>query len=194
VAESSPLLYFEVPDATYMVEAPAVWDVIYEHCWYFSEVGLTHLLERCGFEVVDSGRSFGDQYLWVEARPGPVIDRPLPSTTDFSGFAQRCRAEIDRWDQRLRELPTGATVALWGVGSKGVSFLNVVPEARRVALGVDVNPRKHGKHVPVSGQPVIGPQAIEAAGVSHVIVLNPMYEDEITASLRSSGLEVEVLV
>lgn len=193
VEATAPMVYLEVPDATYMAQAPAVWDVIYEHCWYFTESALTGLMNRCGFEIVDSGRSFGDQYLWVEARPGPVVDHAPVTVTDFSSFGAMCREEIRRWDRRIESIAPGASIALWGAGSKGASFLNAVPSAHRVGIAVDLNPRKHGKYVPVSGQRVVAPSDLPDYEISHVIVLNPVYTDEIASSLATLGLRAEVL-
>ena len=187
------LVYLEVPDATYMVETPAVWDIIYEHCWYYTEAALVGLMERCGFEVTESGRSFGDQYLWVEARPGDVVERAVEPFAALDGFGDRCRTEIDEWDRRLGELPDDAVVCLWGVGSKGVTFLNVVPSAARVSYTVDLNPHKHGHYVPISGQEVRSPDSLRAAGITHVVTLNPMYVGEVEAALRELGIDAEVL-
>lgn len=193
VRESAPLVYFEVPDATYMAEAPAVWDVIYEHCWYFTEPGLTGLLKRNGFEIVNSGRSFGDQYLWVEARPGPVMDATPSRTTDFTLFGEAFRHEVSRWDDRIKAIPDRASIVLWGAGSKGVSFLNAVPSADRVANAVDLNPRKHGRYVPCGAQRVLAPSELVEPEVSHVIVLNPLYVEEIRSMLASLGSGAEVV-
>ncbi len=193
LTDTNVLVYLEVPDATYMLETPAVWDVIYEHCWYYTEAAMVGLMERCGFEVTESGRSFGDQYLWVEARPGEAVVRDVPRTAALDGFGDRCREEIDEWDRRLAGLPDDAVVALWGVGSKGVTFLNVVPSADRVSHTVDLNPHKHGHFVPISGQEVLAPESIPAAGVTHVVTLNPMYVDEVRSALADLGVDAEVL-
>ena len=62
-------VYFEVPDATYMVSELAVWDLIYEHVSYFAAPTLELLFRRAGFDVTEVDRAFGDQYLYLEAVP-----------------------------------------------------------------------------------------------------------------------------
>jgi len=78
---SAPAAYFEMPDATYMLEQGAVWDVIYEHCTYFSEPALRHLATAHGYAVTASGRAFGDQYLWAEVLP-EAAEGPAPATAE----------------------------------------------------------------------------------------------------------------
>jgi SAM-dependent methyltransferase len=198
-SDTAPPAYFEVPDATYMLEHGAVWDVIYEHCSYFSEPALRHLFTRCGYGILDHGRAFGDQYLWLEAVPSAEVT-PLPATSDeirnlaklATAFAQTHHDLVTGWDRRLRAAMARGPVALWGAGSKGVSFLNAVPAARDIAAVVDVNQRKHGLHVPVTGHEVVAPQALCAQRPATVVVMNPLYADEIRTMLRD--LDIAALV
>jgi len=85
-------------------------------------------------------------------------------------------------------------VALWGAGSKGVAFLNAVPAAREIAAVVDVNRRKHGLHVPGSGQQVVAPERLRDDPPDLVIAMNPLYRDEIAALLRDLGVAAPVEV
>jgi hypothetical protein len=87
----------------------------------------------------------------------------------------------------------GERVALWGTGSKGTTFLNVVPGAAAIDVVVDVNPRKVGLHVPGTGQPVIDPTQLTGLRVDKVIVLNPNYRTEIGARLTELGVDAAVL-
>ena len=194
------VLYLEVPDATYMLEAPAVWDLIYEHPLYWTEATLRTTARRCGFAPKDSGRSFADQYLWLDAGAGIVDADAFPSTADL----ERCRAAsavfgtqvrdlVDRWDGRLAELAARGPVAMWGAGSKGVSFLSLIADPGLVTAIVDLNPHKHGRFTPVGGSPVIGPEAL-AADTAVVLVTNPLYVDEVTSDLADRAIGAEVVL
>jgi hypothetical protein len=190
--------YFEVPDATHMLEAPAVWDLIYEHVTYFAEPTLRSLFHRSGFTVVASGRSFGDQYLWLEATPGPGRE-PWPTAAELdrlaraaAGFEATLSGQVADWNAELARFDDLGRVALWGAGSKGVTLLNLLDRGAEVGQVVDLNPTKHGRHVPGTGQAVVGPD--ELGPVDAVVVTNPLYRDEIEASLRSAGHAARVLV
>ena len=109
-------------------------------------------------------------------------------------FADQAAAKVDRFSSELRSrLDDGGRVALWGAGSKGVTFLNLVPGADRVGCVVDVNPRKHGRHVPVTGQPVVGPEELPSFRPDVVLVMNPLYEAEIRATLGDLGVDADVV-
>ena len=189
-------VYFEVPDATYMVTAPAPWDLTYEHRSYFAAPTLRALFRRSGFEVTEVGRSFGDQYLYLEARAGcPVTCRDDEELAELAGSVAAFGAHIDRlrrtWTERTAAMACGGEVAVWGAGTKGVTFVNLIAPAARARM-IDINPNKWGLHVPGTGQPVQGPDTLDA-GVGHVLVMNPLYVDEVTAEVRRLGLDATVV-
>jgi SAM-dependent methyltransferase len=194
---SSATLYFEVPDGGYMLRETACWDLIYEHVSYFTAPAIRQLFEEQGFGVLDVGSSFGGQYLYVEAARdaarGPVPDGaeivPLAAR-----FGRSYRDKVATWTDRLSDLAARERrVALWGAGSKGVTFLNVVPGGERVDQVVDLNPRKHGRFVPGTGHEVVAPAALRAEPPDTVLAMNPLYRDEIAAELRDLGVTAEVV-
>jgi hypothetical protein len=198
-------VYFEVPDATYMVEQLAVWDLINEHYSNFAAPTMQWIFERAGFEVVEMDRAFGDQYLWIEAKPasgsaGRTVD--AAATIDAAALAKLGEL-VGRFEEHFSTLRTTWTAkldtmvgegptAIWGAGSKGVTVLNLIEAGADVSHVVDINPHKHGLHVPGTGQPVVGPEAAVEAGVKNVIIMNPLYEAEITQSLRDLGSDARV--
>ena len=98
-------VYFEVPDATYMVSELAVWDLIYEHVSYFSAPTLELLFRRAGFDVTEVDRAFGDQYLYLEAVPaagGPGGPAPVPDGRHGRG------GQADRAGRLVRGAPPPA--------------------------------------------------------------------------------------
>ena len=191
------IVYCEVPDATYMVETGAMWDLIHEHCSYFSSPTLSWLFERSGFQIVDTGRSLGDQYLWIEARPAPLSnDEPaFPDSSSFErmldDFADAFRSTVEGWRHRLGTLDP-QRVAVWGAGAKGVMFLNLVDPEGRIGKVVDINPHKRGRHVPGTGQRIVDPPSLAAEPPEHVIVMNPLFCEEIDATLRRHGVTAEI--
>jgi hypothetical protein len=194
------VLYLEVPDATYMLEAPAVWDLIYEHPLYWTEAALRTTVRRCGFSPLASGRSFADQYLWVDAGAGIVDPDSFPSTGDLArtraasaGFGTRVRDLVDHWNVRLTDLATQGPVAMWGAGSKGVSLLSLIDDPGLVSAVVDLNPHKHGRFTPVGGSPVIAPESLDP-DTAVVLVTNPLYVEEIGEDLDRRGFRSEVLL
>jgi hypothetical protein len=73
-----------------------------------------------------------------------------------------------------------------------VTFLNTVPGASELLQVVDLNPRKHGKHVAGTGQRIIAPQDLRLDPPDRVVVLNPLYVSEVRAELDRLGVAAEV--
>lgn len=195
--ERRSVLYLEVPDGAYLLRRTALWDVIYEHPSHFTPTSMHRLLSDAGFSVSRVDTSFGGQYLWAEAFSGRAGgDAATAVDTDLAtAFASRAAALVAHWSDRLAaERAEGRRIALWGTGSKGVTFLNLVPGAEAVADVVDVNPRKHGLHVPGTGQRVVGPDALARTRPDLVVVMNPLYVEEIERVLAGLGVTARVAV
>lgn len=194
-------VYFEVPNVRYTMRDMGVWDLIYEHPSYFSAGSLGLLFARGGFSVRSLEETFGGQYLSLEAHPAeqPDARRSGDSPDDLrplaEKFAERLRSKLESWNARMTELRRrGRTAAVWGGGSKGVTFLNMTEAGSSVEVLVDINPRKHGLFVPVTGQEVVPPERLAASPPDTVVVMNPLYEEEIRERLRTLGVRAEVLV
>jgi SAM-dependent methyltransferase len=191
-------LYVEVPAAEYLLREHTVWDLIYTHVTYFSAPALRRLLLCSGYEVLDSGFSFGGQYLWAEVT---TAARTSHASQDGDGvpavvhnFARHASSKCERWGRVLMGLLEKGPVALWGAGAKGVTFLNVVAGADAIRWVVDVNPRKHGSFVPGTGQQIIAPEELPHDGDGAVVVMNPLYRAEISSRLRSVGFGGQVIL
>lgn len=74
-------VYFEVPNAGWMLDAVSMWDVIYEHVGYWSAPAMTTLFRRAGFAPVSVLAGYDGQFLMIEARPSaPDPDYLAPDT------------------------------------------------------------------------------------------------------------------
>lgn len=191
-------LYVEVPNAAFNFAESGPWDLIYPHVAYFNEVSLRLLLERAGFRVVRLEPCFADQFLGAD-----VVPSSGPATNGIGGGRQaaalrfaldRQLAETDVWRTRLEGLLDAGPVALWGAGSKGVTFLSLVDPGQAIGTVVDANPRKWGRFLPASGHEVVAPAEVAERAVVTVLVMNPVYADEIRRDLAAMGSSAEVLV
>jgi hypothetical protein len=189
-----PIIYLEVPDTAYMLEHAGVWDILYEHCSYFSAPALTRLAGRCGFDVHTLWRAYGGQYLCLELRRGngqaapPAGEAPLSERT-VEDFSEACARKIDAWRHTLTEMARdGRRAVVWGAGSKGVTFLNAMGPDSGIEYAVDLNPRKHGMYVAGTGQCIVAPEALRRVRPEVVIVMNPVYEEEIRRHTAGLGV------
>lgn len=188
------IVFFEVPNAAYTLEQMGIWDIIYEHCSYFSIASLSHLFQQEGFRVLVVAEVFGGQFLTIEGQP--ESRRPVTRTGHLDELEQRVVAfsrlyqeKVARWQQQMENLASaGKRVVVWGAGSKGVSFLNTVSASAAVRFVVDLNPRKQGMCVAGTGQEIVAPEFLRDYQPEVVIIMNPNYREEISEQLRSIGL------
>ena len=197
------IAFFEVPNALYTFKNMMVWDVIYEHCTYFTPVSLTYAFNAAGYDTPAAIKEeFGAQFISVEAQLSPT-ERPTANAEanalqalaeDIESFEAKFRAQQQHWTTALNNLfQQGKKVVIWGSGSKGVTFLNLLALKDKVKYAVDINPRKQGKFIPGGGQEIVSPDTMKDYRPDVVIVMNPLYKEEIKASLVSMGLNTQVL-
>lgn len=184
------VVLFELPDAQRVLDEVAFWDVYYEHAAYFTEGSLARLFERNGFQILDLRREYDGQYLILEAKPAPggLVEDPwdCDDRTAIEDGAQRFadgyNDTASHWQERLAtESRAGGLTVIWGASSKGVAFLGLVGD--HVAAAVDINPHKHGTFVAGTGHRVISPNELPGMGPTLVVAMNPIYLDEIQATL-----------
>ena len=195
------VVFFELPDVTRVLRELAFWDIYYEHCSYFSMGSLARLFRSCQFDVVDISKDFGDQYILIEAKPVSQKTAKVHEheesikgmTDDVKYFATHCREKIDQWKNRLNQLHAdGRRVAVWGSGSKCVAFMSTLGVRDEVEYVVDINPFRHDKYLPGVGKKVMAPDILKKHKPDVVVVMNPIYCNEIRQMLDDMGLNPEV--
>lgn len=196
------LVFLEVPDATRVWRERAFWDVYYEHCTYLTAGSLARVFRATGFEIVELVRDFGDQYLWITARPvdGPTrpslpIEDDLEATAaDVAAFERECPVDIAHWKERLRAMAAGGRKpVLWGAGSKAVGFITTAGLEQEVDYLVDINPFKAGKFLPGTGHAVMAPDYLQQRPPDVVVAMNGLYADEIRARLAALRVPAKVV-
>ncbi len=88
--------------------------------------------------------------------------------------------------------PDGRRVALWGGGSKGVTFLNALPAAAAIGSVVDINPKKHNLFVSGTGHRIQAPEAFRESSPDLVLLMHPVYLPEVRQQLAALGLRPEI--
>lgn len=197
------IVYFEVPNTDLILRQFSVWDVIYEHCSYFSVESLPRSFARAGFEVLKVSEHYGKQFLSVDARVAPNDTQQTDAGTwgdlaaldaDIDTFSKDIRSKIAAWTARIDEWrEAGTRVAAWGAGAKAVGFFNMLKVNEEIPHVVDINPHKRGHYLPGTGQLVVSPEDLKQNPPDIVILMNPLYRDEISNSLDAMDLHPELL-
>ncbi len=199
------VVFFEVPNALYTFQKLAVWDIIYEHCSYFTPVSLAHAFSVNEFRVCNISEEFAGQFICFEALPSEVRIEMRRSerqseavqqlANDINLFTARFHNKVESWNNRLEQIKRqGQKTVIWGAGAKGVSFLNLLKlQPSTIEYVVDINPRKQGTYVAGTGQEIIPPQVLLNYQPEVVIIMNSIYEDEIRQFVDSLGLAPEFI-
>lgn len=193
-------IFFETPDVRRVLEEGAFWDIYFEHCSYFTLGSHARLFRRAGFDVTRLYLAYDDQYIIQYAEPATGREI-LPQEDDLdavrklaAAFPQKVAEIRAYWTEFVRSRhAAGKRVAIWGGGSKGVSFLTTNDLRDEVAQVIDINTFKQGKYLPGTGHLVSGPESLQASPPDTVIVMNPIYLPEIGAQLASMGLNPELV-
>ncbi len=203
VGQRDTKVFFEVPDMKRILDEGAFWDVYYEHCSYFTAGSLARLFRRAGFLVRRLTRAFDDQYLHIVAEPAhgslsspaEVIEESADNLTRWSlDFAAKTSGQMSRWRDYIGQRHAeGQRTVLWGSGSKAVAFLTSLELDGQIEFVVDINPHRHDRYMPGTGQRIVGPGFLTDYGPDLVIAMNPAYIREIADELLSLGVRAELL-
>ena len=182
--ESNGLIYIEVPCFDWICEHKSWFDIFYEHVNYFRLSDFRRMFGK----IVDCGRLFGGQYLYVVAElsslRAPVYDAadPVHFPTDFM-------RQIDA------PIAFGSRCAVWGGASKGVIFTLLKARAGySVDSVIDINPAKQGKYLAATGIQVQAPEQalpLLPPGAT-VFVMNSNYLGEIKRMSNNAYIYIGV--
>lgn len=195
--EPGTAVFFEVPNVLFTIRDGGIWDIIYEHCGYFSPSSLKRVFQLAGLSIKEVKETFNGQFLVIHAEVSSSASDVDPVGPALEGlaqqFAESYRSKIGRW----RKVLDGAQadrerVVAWGAGSKGNTFLNLVGSS--VTAIVDINPKKRGKFVAGTGQPIMAPEQLGESPPSTVVIMNPAYQSEIADALRAMDIEAKLLI
>ena len=194
-------VFFELPDVTRILSETAFWDIYYEHCAYYGPAALSGLLERNGFSVAEIKRGYYNQHLLLNAIPagkGAGVtskhdDGIVEQKKNILDFIVQIGKHLGKWAAILKAASKGnKRVVIWGSGSKCVGFLSILPHTDNIEYIVDINPHRQEKFTPKFGQKIVSPQFLKRYAPDMVIVMNPVYLNEIKQQLKTMNLAPEV--
>lgn len=201
IGDRATPVFFEVPDAGRVLREFAFWDIYYEHCSYFTPGSLARLFRAEGFRLRSLDLDFDDQYVLLEAVPGGSGDGALPLEDDLDRiagdvetFERDYAAKVARWKADLeRATANGRRAVIWGSGSKGVAYLTTLGIRDQIRYTVDINPFKQGMYMAGTGQQIVAPEFLKDHRPDVVIVMNPIYLDEIRRDLEAMDIDAELV-
>ncbi|MCP4303940.1 MAG: methyltransferase domain-containing protein, partial [bacterium] len=161
-------VFFETPDAKRVLAEGAFWDIYFEHCSYFTMGSHARLFRQAGMPATRLYLAYENQYIIQYADQAFELTTPLQDEDDreevdclVASFPDRVESAKNHWRDFVRDrYRDGQRIAVWGGGSKAVSFLTTLGLNGEVATVIDINPFKQQKYLPISGHQVVAPEAI----------------------------------
>ncbi|WP_027390793.1 class I SAM-dependent methyltransferase [Chrysiogenes arsenatis] len=167
------LIYIEVPCFDWICKKRAWFDIFYEHVNYFRLADFDRFFEK----IIDSGRLFGEQYIYVIADLS-TLRAPVFEPSNAVDFPLDFLSHLFPKEQDKKNYPT----CIWGGASKGVIF-SLLREriGEPVDCVIDVNPAKQGMFLPGTGLLVQSPErALRNLPIgTPIYVMNSNYLEEI---------------
>ena len=188
-------LIIEVPDIDWIIENKTFFDITYEHCNYFSKNSLSNLVKRLGWHIENLQNVYGRQYLLLHASYNGYSSKDFNQTCN-----QIPQINFKKFDaakkQFYKAIKTAESVCIWGASGKGVLVLSEFSDEllEKIKFVVDIDPKKQGKYLPLSGKLITSPDALKThKGQLVVIVMNEIYQDEINSTLSSMGIDAVLM-
>lgn len=194
---SSKPVMIEIPDVKRVLQSAAFEDIYYEHCSYFTPGTYARLLRSTGFNVTDLRLEYQDQYLIAECGPkSSSVTLKFPdeeSLEETKDLVKHFKREFDKklkfWSGFFQSAKQESKkIAIWGSGSKCVSFYSTLGLTDEISMVVDINPNRQGKYIPGIAVRISAPEDLSRLSPDFVIVMNNVYEAEIRRDL--GNLEV----
>lgn len=178
----------------------------HEHSIYLTEATAAALCAREGMTVIDfellpEADRRANSLIFVAAPSGSALAKkfgpaPITTPTDFSRLAfydeqaaliQRGIVNLDAFVERVTA--GGQTLAGYGAGGRGVMTLAAMKTASKFRYLVDKKPKRPGLHVPKSGLPLVGIEALRDQPVDEILVFSFGYMREIQEELAAFGYQ-----
>jgi len=198
--ERGTSVFIEVPSAMFTLKEQAFWDIIYEHYSYFTKESITALFQSANFEIENTYDLYHEQFLGIEVKPVKRKSnriKAIKKDSDLFNYVRNYHQfyldKINYWHEQIKEwMKDHRSFIVWGVGSKGVMFLNELGISNEMPNVIDINPRKQGKFVTGTGQQIMSPDILKKIKPYTLIITNSIYLQEIKRKLYEMGLVTDI--
>jgi len=165
-----------VPSLEHLLEPGGFYDITADHIAYYSEDTLRYLLQKNGFEVIEHGQV---SKLYIYA----VVKKRHPH--DLKGIW----SDVEPLARQVREFVSVSTegnkkIAVWCAGHFAFTVLSVAQIGDKISYIIDNAKFKQGFYAPVSHVPIVAPDHFQKEPVDTIMILGPIYTDEIVNEIR----------
>ena len=166
-----------VPSLEHLLEPGGFYDITSDHIAYYSENTLRFLLQKNGFDVIEQGK-VSKIYIYA------IVRKRLPHNI------QSIWSDVEPLAQQVRDFVAEATedgkkIAVWCAGHFAFTVLSVAQIGDHVSYIIDNAKFKQGFFAPASYVPIVGAEHFQEEPVDTILILGPIYIDEIIDEIRT---------
>lgn len=165
----------EVPNFDMILKKNLFSEFIPDHLFYFTRETLNALLERNGFEVIET------REIWHDYILSSVVRKRQPS--DLSPFRQQQALLKDKLSRFVTSFGK-KNIAVWGAGHQALAVLALADLGDSVKYVVDSAPFKQGRYTPSTHIPIVPPETLTSDPVAAVLIMAAAYSDEVVSLIR----------
>jgi len=196
VLKKNAIIIVEVPDLNWIISSHSFFDFTYEHCNYFNYSSMYNLFYKLKIQPIEKKIVFQNQYLlvfgvWTQKKQLNILKNNSNITIDFRQRLEKKKKDL------IHIVESADEICIWGASGKGVILLSSFQQEviEKVNFVIDIDPLKQGKFLPVSGKKVLAPDAlIGIKKVVTVLVMNPIYKDEIQWLIDKMGIKAQLIL
>lgn len=160
-----------VPSFEYIFENDSFYELMRDHIAYYSEDTLSFLMEKNGFDVINTRRINRDTIEAIVQKRGKINISRL--TENFKALKKQMQRFIkDR-------VESGRKVAIWGASHQSFTVISTLGLYDEIRYIIDSAPFKQGRYSPVSHIPIVSPDHFYEDAVDCILIIAPGYTNEI---------------
>lgn len=186
-----------VPSLEYILEEGYYYEFIRDHIANYDLDSLSRLCERCGFDVLESGRIGIGDTLRV------VVRRACSGGEETAEISRNSRENVDIIKDRFEKIKknkedirynlkkyteilkrSGKRLALWGAGHQGFTIASTTALRDEAEYILDSAAFKQGLYAPASHLPIVAPEYFLTDPVDVIMITAPGYVKEIKRSIE----------
>ncbi len=165
-----------VPSLEHLLKPGGFYDITRDHIAYYSEDALRFLLQKNGFDVLEHGE-VSQLYIYAIVKkrdPYPMAE----IWSDVEPLAVKARDFVQK------ATVDGKRLAVWCAGHFAFTLLSTAGIGNKVSYIIDNAEFKQGFYSPGSHVPIVGAEHYQKEPVETILILGPIYVDEIVKEIR----------
>lgn len=167
----------QVPSFEHLLQPGGFYDITRDHIAYYTKDTLRFMLQKNGFDILEQGEVAKTYIYSIVRKRKPYNLREIWS--DVEPLAEQVR-------QFARICTSGGQkLAIWCAGHFAFTVLSISGIGNHVSYIIDNSDLKKGHYSPATHVPIVGPEHFKEEPVETILILGPIYIDEIAKEIKA---------